>query len=83
MSWKLYIDSPQQRALDLCGGSLTEGGGLRGGYGWGGTGDGWGYGNGRGDGVDNDCDGWGVGEGYSEGNDYGWVDGDGRSANRW
>ena len=33
VDWKLYIDSPQQRALDLCRGSLTKGSGY-GGYGY-------------------------------------------------
>ena len=27
VDWKLYIDSPQKRVLDLCGGSLDDGGG--------------------------------------------------------
>jgi hypothetical protein len=57
VDWKFYIDSPQQRALDLCEGSLTEGDGW--GYGWTGSatpgtmmgrGDGYGWGNGNGNG---------------------------------
>ena len=49
VDWKIYIDSPQQRAIKLCHGSLTEGEGL--GDGWGsdfgaGYGDGYGYGYG-------------------------------------
>jgi hypothetical protein len=75
MSWKLYIDSPQQKALDLCGGSLTEGGG----YVNGGVGDGMGYGNGSGGGVDNDCDGNGNGCGRG----YGGAAGDGWSEDKW
>ena len=53
--WKLYIDSPQKRALHSCGGSLTEGGGC--GYGWGN-----GVGEGCGGGVGYA---WGDGDGWS------------------
>ena len=36
VDWKFYIDSPQKRALDLCGGNFEDGDG----YGDG-DGDGW------------------------------------------
>ena len=93
VDWKLYIDSPQQRALDFCGGSLTEGDGgdhLGSGYGaWingGGWGLGFGYGadNGGGDG-DGYRDGYGDGWGDGGGDGYGDsdLDGDGGSATEW
>jgi len=41
MNWKLYVDGPERRALDLCHGSMDEGDG------WG---SGWAYGGGRGNG---------------------------------
>ena len=47
VDWKFYIDSPQQRALYACRGSLTEGCGAGDGQA---TGDGGGYGDGYGDG---------------------------------
>jgi hypothetical protein len=72
VDWKIYIDSPLVRALDLCGGSLTEGDGD-------GCGSGWRLGNGRG--IDyrdgGYSDGWGDGDGYSNGR------GGGRSADEW
>ena len=48
VDWKFYIDSPQQRALYACRGSLTEGYGYGYGYGagyadGGGKGGGYGY----------------------------------------
>jgi hypothetical protein len=74
VDWKLYIDSPQKRVLDLCGGSLDDGGGW--GYG-GGNGYGGGYGDGYGDGDGNgDRYSWRNGSG-------GFGDGDGRSSNKW
>ena len=72
VDWKLYIDSPQKRALHSCYGSRDEddgyGDGVGNGYGW--------------------SDGDGCGEGYDEGDGYGfcygWVnDSDGVSSNRW
>jgi hypothetical protein len=73
MNWKLYIDSPEKRALDLCVGSMEEGNG----YGYGrvnGRGDGYGRGNGRGDGDGYD---YGRGCGYGDGR------GGGSSASEW
>ena len=57
MYWKLYIDSPQKRALDFCGGSLATGKGC--GYGNGCVDDGGGHGSGDGggDGAIDDGDG--------------------------
>ena len=53
VDWKLYIDSPQERALKLCYGSLTEGNGN-------------GYGNDTGKGYFNGYGtGWGGGGGWS------------------
>ena len=69
--WKLYIDSHQKRALDLCGGSLTEGCGEGAGL----------HGNAL---LAADDYGYGYGEG--DGNGFGWYgfgDGDGRSASEW
>ena len=79
VNWKLYIDSPQKRALDLSGGSLTKGNGA--GYGVasesydaGGNGYGCGYGW---------DDGGGNGNGWLHG--YGWDDGggNGESSTEW
>ena len=79
VDWKICIDTPQQRALDLCGGSLTKGDGygghpraLRrgGGYGWGDGG--WGC---------SDGDGYGTGTG--DGHSGGYGCGDGGSATKW
>jgi len=50
MSWKLYITDSQQRALDLCHGSMDKG-----------TGWGYGFGYGRGNGADGL--GWGINSG--------------------
>ena len=48
VDWKLYIDSPQKRALDSCRGFLTEDDGFGGGLGYGyGYDAGWGDGGGR------------------------------------
>jgi hypothetical protein len=79
MNWHFYIDSPQQRALDLCRGSFDEG------KGWG---DGDGYGDSWGDGL-----GAGTSDeltaGYSEGPlggrgySYCWGNGNGESENEW
>ena len=66
VDWKLYIDSHQKRALDLCGGSLTEGDGC----GWG-----YGYGDGNGDGDSFDygnCFGAGYGGGRGGGSSTKW-----------
>ena len=76
VDWKLYIDSPQKRALHLCGGSFDEGKGWGDGWGDGWGGDGW---SGDGYGDWNDVVGDGMGYGYS----YGYNDGDGRSADKW
>ena len=71
VDWKFCIDSPQQRALRLCKGSLDRGGGKGvGRYGYvdgGGESDGseQGYGN-------------GIGGGYGFGEDYGYGYGCGR-----
>ena len=70
VDWKFYIDSPQERALHSCGGSLTEG------WGWG---DGDGYYNGP---HDSDGYGDGYGNGYGDGYSHGF-DGDGRSSKKW
>ena len=56
VDWKLYIDSHQKRALDLCGGSLDDGGGW--GYGGGGSRCGDGYGNGYGGGYGRSSNKW-------------------------
>ena len=77
VDWKLYIDSPQKRALHSCGGSLDEGSG----YGGGGMGGG---------GLDR-CGGagWGCGYGDIDGDGVGarggssWGSGDGRSPKIW
>ena len=75
VDWKLYIDSPQKRAFDLCEGSLTACDGAGCGYDTilgdetncsDGYGDGWGY---------------GFSDGYGDG--YGWCDGDGGSSTEW
>ena len=76
VDWKLYIDSPQKRALDLCFGSLTEGDGY-------GDGDGDGYGDCGGyddwrSGLVQRVDGAGCGYGW-----YGYYHGDGGSENEW
>jgi hypothetical protein len=86
VDWKLYIDSPQKSALELCGGSLTQGAdGWGNGYGCGniyGIGYGWIDGDGRGDGY-----GWGDGGGAAGSRDgHGPLahrGGDGVSANEW
>ena len=70
VDWKLYIDSPQKRALDLCCGSFDKGDG---GASWmiSGTGEGggndYGYGSNRRPG-----DGFGVGAGYPFSTSAGW-----------
>ena len=80
VDWKLYIDSPQERALKLCHGSLTERDGVGFGYGVP-CGDGFGYGNcyggryGRGEGGSASADGAGV--------DYSTSYGNGMSAIQW
>ena len=76
VDWKFYIDSPQQRALDLCGGSLTEG-------------DGRGCGNCVGGGVYKLGAGYGLGDGSGGGGSrdgHGPLahrGGDGVSADKW
>ena len=73
VDWKLYIDSHQKRALDLCGGSLDRDSGRGDGYGYSsydlamgsGWGDGWGY-----------CYGDAIGDGRGAG--YGYTDGGGQ-----
>ena len=91
VDWKLYIDSPQKRALEFCHGSLISGSGWGCGadYGWSncnGRGYGWGYGHSDGDSCAADLSGAvfasGVGaDGNSSG--YGWDDGEGRSSRVW
>ena len=79
VNWKLYIDSPQQRALDACYGSLTKGSGW--GCGRGGHGRGF-----RGDLGDPWGDGWGDGYSRPSANgdgDYDDGTGDGWSATNW
>ena len=83
VSWKLYIDSPQQRALDFCRGSLAAGDGYGSGplweAAWQGAcadGDGLGYGYSLGYG-------WGDGSGKSYGRGYGTSAGNGSSAKGW
>ena len=73
VDWKLYIDSPQKRALDLCEGSLDVGNGWGDGADWG---DRWG--DGRGSGY---RDSFGI----SNGDGWGGPDGrrDGGSSNKW
>lgn len=83
MNWKLCIDSPQQRALKLCRGSMDKGDGYGvgygnvNGYGWGngngyGRASGGGYGDGYGYGTP---DGGGYGSGYGLDGDRGAPDG--------
>ena len=90
MSWKLYIDSPLQKSLDLCRGSFTEEDGY---------GDGWGWIDGDGKGInspycheadtnvgygDGYCDGYGTSWGNGRGSGWnGWSNGNGRSATEW
>ena len=76
VDWKLYIDSPQKRALHACWGSLTEGDG----WGAGGSEDNYsdGWAQGRGDGYNY---GWGDGDGCGWG--YGFGGGNGRSSTEW
>ena len=86
VDWKLCIDSPQKRALDLYGGSLTEGSGYV--NGWAGRvprrrpADGWGDGYGYGDSAGDD-DGEGWGDGFGDGDGYGNCYGDGWSSDEW
>ena len=74
VDWKLYIDSPQKRVLDSCGGSLTEDDGEGAGEEEGYYNDvhGWGWG-----------DGWGFADGDGHGDGHGWGDGNGGSATKW
>ena len=82
VDWKLYIDSPQKRALELCSGSMDEGNG------WGyvgvdvvkgdGTGYGDGYGNFYGGGR-----GAGCSDRSNDGIGHGWFNGDGGGATKW
>ena len=69
VDWKICIDSPQKRALDLCGGSLTGGDGY-------GDGGGYSYGDGSGLGYD-------AGRGDGHGDGHGWANGDGWSPTVW
>ena len=79
VDWKLCIDSPQKRALDLCGGSLTEGDGIIDDYcDYDGRGSGHGYINGDGSGL-----GYSAGWGDGHGDGHGWVNGDGWSPILW
>jgi len=79
VNWKLYIDSREKRALDLCGGSMDEDDG----YGFGRS-----YGNVIGEG-DGDGYSWGYGRfGGCGGGGWGnWdgdeFDGDGFSSTEW
>jgi len=53
MNWRFCVDTPEQRALKLCRGSMNEGAGWGDGTSWGyGGGDCWGYGDGGGNGSD-------------------------------
>ena len=89
VDWKLYIDSPLERSLVLCHGSLTEGSGIGGGYLYcGDDGCGWGYGYGTSNGWGRGC-GYDFGYGTSRDNgladceDYGDCHGAGRSETEW
>ena len=88
--WKLYIDSPQKRALDLCKDTFGErdcfchgdggGDGCKGNsllYGAGGGGCGYGHFNGDGGGANGSDCGYGYGWGYGD------FVGDGWSASGW
>jgi hypothetical protein len=68
VDWKIYIDSPQERALHPCGGSLTEGDGYSDSDG---NGDGYGCGSGYGYSAG---DGWGDGNYWSDGATDGWSE---------
>jgi len=68
MNWKLYVDGPECRALDLCRGSMDEG-----------NGSGYGAGYGNGDGMPRLGSGWGYGNGYGRGDGIG----DGNSVSEW
>ena len=76
VGWKLYIDSPQQKAFDSYCGSLTEGNG---------HGDGDGIGDGDGDGWGNGWSGGRLGDGRGGGIGSYTVNGnaDGGSATVW
>jgi hypothetical protein len=65
MNWKLCIDTPEQKALDLCYGSMKMGPGY---------GDGSGYGDGYGDGFGSGDVG---GDGDGDGDYYGGLHGNG------
>jgi hypothetical protein len=79
MNWRFYIDGPERRALEHCGGSMDKGDG----YGFGRS-----YGNVIGEG-DGDGYSWGYGRfGGCGGGGWGnWdgdeFDGDGVSASEW
>ena len=77
VDWKLYIDSPQKRALDSCYGSLTKDNGWGHGYGTI-SGYGWGSGDCYGDGY-----GWGNGYGQGTGDGSGCGDYNDRSSTEW
>jgi len=85
VNWKLYVDSPEKRALDLCRGSMDEGDGRGSPYSWGPSDDGWGNGD-AGYSYGTGC-GNGYGYGLGNGNGYGWgagfVNGDGYSSTEW
>ena len=74
MNWKLCIDTPEQKALDLCYGSMKMGHGY---------GDGCGYGDGNGEHWNHSYP--DSGDGYSDGVDYGClhVGGGGYSSQEW
>ena len=74
VDWKLYIDSPQQRALKFCGGSLDRGGGVGTNVEAGGD-DGYGWGRGYG---------WSPSDGSDRSRTYGDAStGDGFSSQEW
>ena len=80
MSWKIYVDSPQKRALDSCYGSFAKGDGGGCGVDYAaefGDGYGVGYLSGAGAGVTINGDGFGYGH------DNFALRGDGRSSNKW
>jgi hypothetical protein len=90
MSWKFCIDTPEQKALELCYGNMEMFDGFGDGDDCGDTaggGEGFSsnYGTLCGDGFS-----WGEGHGYIVNNEseffpnhYGWIDGDGISSQDW
>jgi hypothetical protein len=81
MNWRICIDSPQKRALDLCSGTMNKGRGS--GYDWNyGSGSGVRPARGFGDGVGSGGFGDGEGSGSERPSQSRWLMGEWRSAAR-